>query len=132
MVSTWLLSLLLRDASIVDIIWGAGFVLTALVTFAVADGTDARRWLLALMTTLWGGRLALYLLWRNAGKGEDPRYQAMRRHWGDRFWIVSLGTVFLLRVSGVALLERSITKRRPGYEDYIARTNAFFLGPPKS
>jgi steroid 5-alpha reductase family enzyme len=41
-------------------------------------------------------------------------------------------TVFLLRVSGVALLERSITKRRPGYEDYIARTNAFFPGPPKS
>jgi steroid 5-alpha reductase family enzyme len=40
-------------------------------------------------------------------------------------------TVFLLRVSGVALLERSITKRRPGYEAYIATTNAFFPGPPK-
>jgi steroid 5-alpha reductase family enzyme len=242
MLATWLLSLVLRDASIVDIVWGAGYVLTAWVAFVVADGTEARRWLLAGMTTLWGGRLAIYLFWRNAGKGEDPRYQAMRRHWGDRFWIVSLVTVFLLqgtlmwtvslpvqmgqvpdspdslgvvdllgvavfalgfvfeavgdyqlarfkadpgnrgqvldtglwrytrhpnyfgdfcvwwglflvaaatgvgvwsiigpiamtvfllRVSGVTMLERTITKRRPGYEDYIATTNAFFPGPRK-
>ena len=40
-------------------------------------------------------------------------------------------TIFLLRVSGVTMLERSITKRRPGYEDYIRRTNAFFPGPPR-
>jgi steroid 5-alpha reductase family enzyme len=38
----------------------------------------------------------------------------------------------LLRVSGVRLLERSIGKRRPGYEDYARRTNAFFPGPPRA
>ncbi len=37
----------------------------------------------------------------------------------------------LLRVSGVALLEKSITDRRPGYADYIRRTNAFFPGAPR-
>ena len=37
----------------------------------------------------------------------------------------------LLRVSGVALLERDITERRPAYRDYILRTNAFFPGAPK-
>jgi len=40
-----------------------------------------------------------------------------------------LMTVLLLRVSGVAMLERSIGDRRPGYAEYVQRTNAFFPGP---
>jgi hypothetical protein len=36
-----------------------------------------------------------------------------------------LMTVLLLKVSGVALLEKDIGERRPAYRDYIARTNAF-------
>jgi len=40
-------------------------------------------------------------------------------------------TGLLLKVSGVALLEKDIGERRPAYRDYIARTNAFFPGPPK-
>jgi steroid 5-alpha reductase family enzyme len=39
-------------------------------------------------------------------------------------------TVLLLRVSGVALLEKDIAERRPDYADYIATTNAFIPGPP--
>jgi steroid 5-alpha reductase family enzyme len=42
-----------------------------------------------------------------------------------------LMSVLLLKVSGVALLESDIAKRRPEYIDYIKRTNAFFPGPPK-
>jgi steroid 5-alpha reductase family enzyme len=38
-------------------------------------------------------------------------------------------SVLLLRVSGVTLLERDIGLRRPGYAEYIRRTNAFFPGP---
>ena len=65
--------------------------------------------------------------------------------WG--FWLVALGgaglggawsivspilmTVLLLKVSGVSMLEKDIGERRPAYRDYIARTNAFFPGPPK-
>lgn len=40
-----------------------------------------------------------------------------------------LMSILLLRVSGVALLERDIRSRRPGYADYVRRTNAFFPGP---
>jgi steroid 5-alpha reductase family enzyme len=40
-------------------------------------------------------------------------------------------TFLLLRVSGVALLERGLVKRKPGYADYIARTSAFFPLPPR-
>jgi steroid 5-alpha reductase family enzyme len=42
-----------------------------------------------------------------------------------------LMTVLLLKVSGVALLEKDIGERRPAYRDYAARTNAFFPGPPR-
>jgi steroid 5-alpha reductase family enzyme len=39
-------------------------------------------------------------------------------------------TFLLLRVSGVALLERSLVRTRPEYRDYIERTSAFFPRPP--
>ncbi len=97
MVVMWLGSLALRNASIVDIVWGLGFVVVAWTVRVVADGNDARQWLITAMVTVWGLRLAGHLFWRNHGKGEDFRYRAMRRHWGDRFWLISLGTVFLLQ-----------------------------------
>jgi len=242
MIGTWVVSLRLKNASIVDIVWGAGFVLVAWVSSALGEGVASRKMLLVWMVTLWGGRLAIYLFIRNHGKGEDPRYVAMRKRRGDTFgvqslwlvfglqgvlmWIVSLPvqvgsvadqpaslgpveivgvilytvgiyfestgdfqlsqfkadpanaglvmdqglwrytrhpnyfgdfcvwwgiwivaaatgmgiytvigpivmTFFLLRVSGVAMLERSITKRRPGYDEYMRKTNAFFPAPPR-
>jgi len=242
MVAVWLLSLALRDASIVDIAWGLGFVVVAWVTFAVADGAGARQALLAGLASAWGLRLAAYLARRNLGKGEDFRYRAMRARHGSRFPIVSLYLVFglqgllmwtvslplqagqadatpdhltaldaagvaawavgfafesigdrqlarfkadpanagrvmdrglwrytrhpnyfgdfmvwwglyaialatgsawwtvvgpvvmsvlLIRVSGAALLERSLRSRRPGYEAYVRRTSAFFPRPPR-
>ena len=38
MVGTWLVSLPLRNASIVDIVWGLGFVVVAWVSYFVGDG----------------------------------------------------------------------------------------------
>ena len=43
----------------------------------------------------------------------------------------ALMTFFLLKVSGVAMLERDIAERRPAYRDYIERTSSFFPWPPK-
>ena len=40
-------------------------------------------------------------------------------------------SVLLIRVSGAALLERSLVQRREGYADYVARTSAFFPWPPR-
>lgn len=97
MVATWLVSLALKDASIVDIIWGSGFVVIAWVAFAVGDGHDGRKWLITLLASAWGLRLSGYLLKRNAGKGEDYRYRAMRKRWGRRFPLISLVTVFGLQ-----------------------------------
>ena len=241
MVATWLLSLVLKNASIVDIVWGLGFVITSWVLALTIDGDSTRQILLAVMVGAWGLRLGGYLAKRNIGHGEDWRYKAMRKKKGPRFglislvtvfglqgvlmWVVSLPvmfgnsdatpgvgplavigvmvwavglsfeavgdwqlakfkkdpsnagkvmqtglwsltrhpnyfgdallwwgigivgaetgtgvigfigpvvmTVFLLRVSGVPMLERSLMKRREGYAEYAARTSAFIPRPPK-
>ena len=50
------------------------------------------------------------------------------------WWTVAsplLMSFLLLKVSGVALLEKTIGTRRPGYADYVDSTNAFFPGPPR-
>lgn len=240
MIATWLVSLARSDASIVDIIWGLGFVVAAWSAFLTAGEPSARGILALALVSVWGLRLTAYLMWRNLGKPEDFRYQAMRRRRPRSFWIVSLVQVFvlqgvlmwvvaippvslqgrdgslgwldaagiivwgvglifesvgdyqlarfktrpdsagkvldsglwrytrhpnyfgdfcvwwgiylvalagglwwaifsplimstlLIRVSGVALLEKSISKRRPEYARYIESTNAFFPGPPRS
>jgi len=97
MVTLWLVSLWLRDASIVDLWWGPGFAAIAGWVFWLTGGDHPRRALLLGLACLWGLRLGTYLLWRNAGHGEDHRYRAMRRRWGARFPWVSLGTVFALQ-----------------------------------
>ena len=241
MVATWLLSLVLKNASIVDIVWGLGFAITSWVLAITIDGDNTRQILLAVMVGSWGLRLGGYLAKRNIGHGEDWRYKAMRKKKGARFglislvtvfglqgvlmWVVSLPvmfgnsdatpgvgplavigvmvwavglsfeavgdwqlvqfkkdpnnagkvmqtglwsltrhpnyfgdallwwgigivgaetgsgvigfigpvvmTVFLLRVSGVPMLERSLMKRREGYAEYAARTSSFIPRPPK-
>lgn len=97
MLLVWLLSLRLRDASIVDVFWGLGFVLIAATACLLGGGYEPRRFLVTILTALWGGRLALHLLRRNWGQGEDYRYQAMRKRHGQRFTWVSLYSVFALQ-----------------------------------
>ncbi len=51
------------------------------------------------------------------------------------WWAIAspvLMTILLFKVSGVALQERNIAERRPGYREYIARTNSFFPGRRKA
>ncbi len=97
MLTTWVISLILKNASIVDIVWGFGFVAVAWAVRLGYDGVTARQNLLVALTTVWGLRLSGYLFWRNHGKDEDYRYKAMRKQWGPRFGLISLGTVFAVQ-----------------------------------
>ncbi len=98
MLALWALSLPLHDVSIVDPGWGLGFVIVAWLVFAVGDGCRGRRWLLAVMVSLWGLRLAGYLVTRKLrDRREDPRYTELRERHGASFPLVSLATVFLLQ-----------------------------------
>lgn len=94
MAALWLVSLALKNASIIDIFWGAGFMLIAWATFSRAP--SERGLLVAGLVTLWGGRLSLFLLWRNWGRPEDARYQALRARYAP-FWWKSIFVVFLLQ-----------------------------------
>jgi steroid 5-alpha reductase family enzyme len=93
----WMIGTLRRDSSLVDPFWGIGFAMVAWAAGLINGSPGGRVWLLIALTTIWGGRLSLFLLWRNWGRGEDRRYTAMRIKHGDRFWWVSLLTVFWLQ-----------------------------------
>lgn len=97
MVATWLLSLAVKNASIVDIVWGFGFAVNSIVLAIIVDGNSGRQILVAVLVSVWGFRLAAYLAKRNIGHGEDWRYKAMRKKQGSSFGIISLVTVFGLQ-----------------------------------
>jgi steroid 5-alpha reductase family enzyme len=98
MVFLWLVSLILKNASIVDIFWGAGFVIAGWTYFVLTpDGAMIRKLLLVLLTTIWGLRLTIHILIRNFGKPEDFRYQKWRNESGKIWWIKSLFQVFILQ-----------------------------------
>lgn len=72
-----------KNHSIIDVFWGPSFVLVAVVSYVLSDGTgghDLRRLLVLALTSIWGLRLGIYLARRNRGKGEDPRYSALLKH----------------------------------------------------
>jgi steroid 5-alpha reductase family enzyme len=93
----WGISLARKDASIVDLFWGLGFVLVAWVSLAITDIVSPRAYLVSFLVSVWGIRLSSYLTWRNWAKPEDYRYAAMRKRHGGRFSLVSLITVFGLQ-----------------------------------
>ena len=94
----WLVSLMLRDASIVDVFWGPGFiVIGAYYAMTVSEAPSLRGLLVLGLVTVWGLRLALHIGIRNAGAGEDFRYRKWREEAGTNFWWISLFKVFLLQ-----------------------------------
>jgi steroid 5-alpha reductase family enzyme len=94
----WLVSLILKDASIIDSFWGLGFIALAwFYHFRLTDNLNIRSLVLCILTTLWGVRLAVHIFTRNHGKGEDYRYQAFRAEHGKNFWWISYFRVFLLQ-----------------------------------
>jgi steroid 5-alpha reductase family enzyme len=65
----WIISIYIRNVSIVDLFWGFGFVLTNIFYFISTEGFWPRKIILLVMVSVWGFRLSGYLAWRNLGKG---------------------------------------------------------------
>lgn len=101
MLITWALSVVRRDASIVDIVWAFGFVVVAWIAFALGDGALERKLLVSVLVTIWGLRLTGYTLWRKRDEGEDFRYREMRTRHGRRFPLISLFSVYLWQGLGM-------------------------------
>ena len=81
MVATALVARRLDRASVVDVAWGLGFVLIALVAGVIGaladEGDPTRRLLLVALVGAWGLRLAVHIGHHARGKGEDPRYEKL-------------------------------------------------------
>jgi steroid 5-alpha reductase family enzyme len=94
----WLVSLALKNSSIVDIFWGTGFVIVTWAAFVLTpEGFTMRKWLLNMLVTIWGLRLSLHILTRNWGNPEDFRYQVWRKEAGAAWWWRSFFKVFFLQ-----------------------------------
>ena len=131
MLAVWAISVAIRDAGIVDILWGFGFVVVAWVSLLVTDGHGVRAALLVAMATAWGLRLAIHLAFRNIGEEEDFRYQSMRRRAGDRFWLTSLVRVFGLQAAAMWVmslpLQLGISEGDRGWTPLLVIGAAVFL-----
>lgn len=98
MTALWIVSIIVKNVSIVDLFWGFGFVVASAFYFLKSEGFEPRKILLMAMVAIWGLRLSGYLIWRNFGKGEDFRYREFRRKYGEkRYWWISYFQTFLLQ-----------------------------------
>tara|TARA_B100001123_G_C15342742_1_gene1035684 strand:+ start:2950 stop:3759 length:810 start_codon:yes stop_codon:yes gene_type:complete len=93
----WLISVILRNSSIVDIFWGIAFILLSYAYTNSVETLGLRQVIVLLAVHSWALRLSLYLLWRNWNQPEDARYLAMRTKWGARWATRSLFVVFWLQ-----------------------------------
>lgn len=98
MTALWIISVFIKNVSIVDIFWGIGFLLINTFYFLKTEGLEIRKIILLILVVIWSLRLSIYLGWRNWGKEEDFRYQQFRKDYGEhRYWWFSFFQVFLLQ-----------------------------------
>ncbi len=98
-----------EDNSLADVAWGGGFVLLAFLSFFLAPGfAEARQVLVTGLVTMWGLRLAIYIHYRNLGRGEDYRYAKWRKEWGRHFLLRSFFQVFMLQGALMLLISFSV------------------------
>jgi len=95
----WVVSLMIKDASIIDIFWGLGFVMIAwfYAYSNILEEMDIRAQIFLGMITIWGVRLGAFLAYRNIGNGEDYRYAKWRKDNGKDWWWLSFIRVFMLQ-----------------------------------
>ena len=122
----WLLSIAIRDVSIIDMVFG--LIMTLLISVAWWRGghRDPAYLLMLGLVLLWVLRMTTYLVHRNWGHGEDARYTRLRS-WVEGEWAfhwLSLRKVFLLQgvVLWLATLPAQVFMLLPGPPAWCALT----------
>lgn len=98
-VTLWLLSIALHDASIIDMAFSGMITILLLVAYHTGGAGGFVPGLILVLVMVWAVRMSVYLVYRNWGHGEDPRYTRLRK-WvepGWPFYWLSLRQVFLLQ-----------------------------------
>ena len=99
-IALFLYSLKTRDNSIVDVFWGFGFMVIALVSFYQSE-QGFMQYLITGSVLLWGIRLTSHIGFRKLREGrEDPRYTKWREEWGNGwyFYTRSFLQVYMLQM----------------------------------
>ena len=97
LVGVWLLSLLLRNTSIMDVAYPWAAALPVCVLVARRGAWSEHELVTVALVLLWAVRLSLHIGLRNAGHGEDGRYAAWRTRFGRHWWWWSFFQVFVLQ-----------------------------------
>jgi steroid 5-alpha reductase family enzyme len=92
----FVLAIIRKDNSIVDVFWGLGFVIVGVYSLVQSGEIDLRKVIVNLFVVIWGLRLALHISARNQGKGEDFRYKAWRDSW-KWFYLRTYLQIFMLQ-----------------------------------
>ena len=92
----WLYSLFRSNVNIVDTMWSLFFIINALC-FVNLDSMSFNQTLVIGLIIIWGLRLSAYLIYRNANKPEDSRYQDIRRNYSPNFAFKSLLIIFIFQ-----------------------------------
>jgi len=94
----WQIHVAMRDASVVDYYWAAGFVVIAAAAVAMSAPLSPVQALFVLAVVVWATRLTGHIVRRHRRAGaEDGRYRRLRAKGGPGFWWKSLFSIFLLQ-----------------------------------
>jgi steroid 5-alpha reductase family enzyme len=120
---TWMLSVPLKNVAIVDSLWSLMLFMAGVIYALNSDPRAPRMSLVLWLLAIWAARLAGYITLRNAGKGEDRRYQQIRERNQPGFTWKSLYLVFWLQaglawVISLPLLGAFASNRPLGLLDY--------------
>ena len=130
----WIVSLLVKDASIVDIFWGPAFIVLGSSLLISMDQVYSERSLFILfLVSLWAIRLASHIGFRNIGHGEDFRYVEWRNESGKNYWWHSFIRVFLLQGSlctlvGVSIYFGYLNEKPLSFIETMFCSTIFFIG----
>lgn len=94
----FIVALLKKDNSIVDIGWGMSFIILASTLAGCATQLGITQLITLSLVVLWGLRLSLHIALRKRGHGEDFRYQQWREQWGQHVIWRSYLQVFVLQM----------------------------------
>ena len=85
----------LKNAGLIDIAWGLGFVVLAVSQFITYPSNLGL--ILVMMVIIWGLRLSWHIGKRNINKPEDHRYKKFRDDWGKYYVIRSIFQIYALQ-----------------------------------
>ncbi|PLX94488.1 MAG: steroid 5-alpha reductase [Desulfuromonas sp.] len=117
MTAIFVVAMLIKDNSIVDIAYGMAFILAGWGAYLYAGSAHLRQLLIMSLVTVWGARLAGHILLRKRGEqGEDFRYRQWREEWGTNFVWRSYLQIFMLQGGVVYLVALPVLLviHRPG------------------